>query len=369
MTAASWVRARAMIVKEFWAMMRDPVGRVTVFAPPLLQLCIFTFAATLEVDNIDIGLIDRSQGTVSHELVSSIESSPNFRSVIRLNGQDPATQAIDRQDVIAVIVIEPDFDRRLARGEDASIGLIMDGRRSNSAQIIASYIQRIAASVSADRPGATAPELSVVINLFNPSLEFLWFNLPAILTVVLSISSIAICAQTVAREREMGTFEQLQVSPLRVEEIMIGKMVPTIVVSFINGLVFLVLSPTVFGVPFTGSLLLFLISALAYIIALTGLGMLISALSRTQQQALLASFIITIPMTILSGFASPIENMPGWLQYLTYLNPSRYFLEIAVGLYLKDLPFGIVLANFWPMIVIAMVTVTSASWLYKNRME
>jgi len=269
----------------------------------------------------------------------------------------------------SVIVIEPDFDRQMARGEDASVGLIMDGRRSNGAQIIASYIQRIAANVTVNVSGRQVPELVTIINLFNPSLDFLWFNLPAILTLVLSVSSIAICAQTVSREREMGTFEQLQVSPLRVQEIMIGKMVPTMGVSFINGMIFLVLSPTVFGVPFTGSLFLFVVSALVYITALTGLGMLISSLARTQQQALLASFIITIPMIVLSGFAAPIENMPGWLQYVTYLNPARYFLESAVGLYLKDLPTGLVLSNLWPMIVIAISTVGIASWQYTKRTD
>ena len=175
-------------------------------------------------------------------------------------------------------------------------------------------------------------------------------------------------AQSVARERELGTFDQLMVSPLRTHEILIGKMVPPFLLSMFNGLLFVVAAP-IYGVPFTGSLPLFLLGLAFYALALIGFGMFVSSLSKTQQQAFLGAFVITVPMVLLSGFAAPIDNMPGWLQPVTYLIPVRYFLEISIGTFLKAMPVLQVLSLVWPLALLSAFTLTASAWLFRARME
>jgi len=367
----SWTRQRAVIVKEIWALVNDPRSRITLFVPPLIQLLLFSFAATLEVRNVEIGLLDRAGGQASTELVERIAASPNFSEIHSYRSSAEMRAAIDRQDVLAVVVIEEDFDRLVARGEPASVGLVLDGRRSNAAQIVGGYIGAIAGGMGADLEPqrARAGGSSQVINWFNPNLSFIWFNLPALIVVIVAVSALSITGQVVAREREMGTFDQLMVSPLRVTEIVIGKMAPTFIVGMINGAIYFVAAQLVFGVPFTGSVLPFLLALVAYNISLTGVGLFISAASKTQQQAFLGAFLVTTPVMLLSGFSSPIANMPGWLQTITLANPARWFLEISLGSFLKDMPASVVFGLTWPMVLIAAVTLGAASWLFRARME
>lgn len=375
-------RLRAMIVKEIWAVLRDPKSRLVLVIPPLLQLFIFTFSTTLEVRNVNIGILDRSGGAQSTELVSRIAGSPNFREIRRLNSPRELADAIDRQQVIAAVVIDADFDRDVAAHRPASIGVVLDGRRSNAAQIVSGYLGQIAGSVGADLAtsmrgngsagdgaGGDVTGGSVVTNWYNPSLDYIWFTLPSLVAIITSVAGLSITSQTVARERELGTFDQLMVSPLRVHEILIGKMVPPLLVGIFNGTLYLIVAPLVFGVPFTGSLILFYIALVFYMLALIGVGMLVSAASATQQQAFLGSFLVTTPLILLSGYASPIDNMPGWLQIVTYANPARYFLVIVQGLFLKAMPAADVFGQLWPLTIIACLTLGAAAWLFRARME
>lgn len=364
-------RLYAMIVKELWAVLRDPKSRVVLFVPPLMQLFIFTFATTLDVKNVDVGLLDRSSGAHSVELVQRIAGSPNFRRIVRFSSTEEMRAAIDNQKVIAAIVIDQDFDRDLATHQPATLGLILDGRRSNAAQIVAGYLTQIAGSLGADlAPRAReVPQGTVVTNWYNPALDYIWFTLPSLVAIITSVAGLAITSQSVARERELGTFDQLMVSPLRIHEILIGKMVPPFIIGMINGSVYLVVAPLVFGVPFTGSLLLFFLSLAMYLLALIGLGMLVSAASQTQQQAFLGVFLVTTPLILLSGYASPIDNMPGWLQIVTYADPARYFLVIVQGLFLKAMPAGAVFHQLWPLALIACATLSASAWLFRARME
>lgn len=362
-------RLAAMIVKEGWALLRDPKARITLVLPPLLQLFIFTYATTLDVRNVDIGILDRSSGVHSSELISRLAGSLNFRELRRLDSSSDLRRAIDNQEVIAALVIDADFDRALERGDTATVGIVLDGRRSNAAQIVAGYISRIAAGVGADLMPRAQPDGVVVTNWYNPSLDYIWFTLPSLVAMIVSIAGLSITSQSVARERELGTFDQLMVSPLRLHEILIGKMIPPIIVGVFNGALYLVLAPLVFGVPFTGSLALFFISLFAYLLALVGVGMLVSSASQTQQQAFLGSFLVTTPIILLSGYASPIDNMPDWLQTITYGNPARYFMIIVQGLFLKAMPTEAVFQQLWPMLAIASVTLTASAWLFRARME
>lgn len=368
-------RLVAMIVKEMWAVLRDPKSRIVLFVPPLMQLFIFTFATTLDVKNVDIGVLDRSSGAHSAEVISRIAGSPNFREIVPLRSPNELKDAIDNQRVIAAMVIDEDFDRDVAAKRPATIGLILDGRRSNAAQIVAGYLTQIVGGVGADlvprvstRQG-NAGQGSVVTNWYNPSLDYIWFTLPSLVAIITSVAGLAITSQSVARERELGTFDQLMVSPLRIHEILIGKMVPPFIIGMINGSLYLIIAPLVFGVPFTGSLILFFLSLAMYMLALIGLGMFVSALSQTQQQAFLGVFLVTTPLILLSGYASPIDNMPGWLQLVTYLDPARYFLVIVQGLFLKAMPAAAVFHQLWPLGLIAIATLSASAWLFRARME
>jgi len=364
-------RLRAMIVKEIWAVLRDPKSRIVLVLPPLLQLFIFAFATTLDVRNAEVAVLDRSGGAHAVELIQRIEGSPNVAHVRRLGSEAALAEAIDGQTALAALVIPEGFDRDVAAGRPATAGVVLDGRRSNAAQILAGYLQQIAVGYGAElKPQALAAAgASQVTNWYNPDLDYIWFTLPSLIAIIVSVAGLAITSQTVARERELGTFDQLMVSPLRVHEILLGKVVPPLLVGTLNGTIYMIAARLVFGVPFTGSLFLFYPALFVYMLALIGVGMLVSAASQTQQQAFLGSFLATTPLILLSGYASPIDNMPGWLQVVTYADPARYFLVIVQGLFLKAMPASAVFGQLWPLALIACVTLTAAAWLFRARME
>lgn len=364
-------RLMAMIAKETWAVLRDPKSRIVLVVPPLLQLFIFTFATTLDVKNADLGVLNRSQGAASWEIVQRLEGSPNIRRLVPLSSERELARAIDDQTVIGTLVILDDFDRNVAAHRPASIGLVLDGRRSNAAQIVGSYVQQIVGSVGAElRPGVVhSLGATAVTNWYNPSLDYVWFTIPSLIAIVVMVAGLSITSQSVARERELGTFDQLMVSPMRVHEILIGKMIPALLIGVFNATLYLILAPLVFGVPFRGSLLLFYPAITIYMLSLIGIGMLVSAASKTQQQAFLGSFLATTPIMLLSGYASPIDNMPGWLQTITYADPARYFIVIVQGLFLKAMPASAVFQQSWPMVLIAIVTLSAAAYLFRARME
>lgn len=362
-------RLKAIIVKEAWALLRDPRARITLFVPPLVQLLLFSFAATLEVKNADVGYLDLSGGVQSVEILSRLDASDNFNEVRRLRSHEELESAIDRQEIIVALVFDQQFDRSVLSSGSATIGVVLDGRRINAAQIVARYISEVASSsgLEAGSARAVGPP-SIARSWFNPNLDFIWFNIPALACIIVSVSALSITAQSVARERELGTFDQLMVSPLRVHEILIGKIIPPFLVAILAGLVFVVAAP-IYGVPFTGSILLFVLGLSFYALALGGFGMFVSSLSKTQQQAFLGSFVLTVPIVLLSGFAAPIENMPEWLQPLTYIIPARYFLEMSLGIFLKDMPLSDVLALLWPLVMLAIATLGASAWLFRARME
>ncbi len=362
---------RAIIVKELWAVFRDPRARLTLIVPPLIQLVLFGFATTLEVRNISVGVYNRDGGAWSQEVIQQIAASPNVARVVVLRDQAALTRAIDRQQVIAALRFDDGFSADVAAGRGGTIGAIYDGRRSNAAQIVAGYLSRIVGTVAADvrvsRPARRGG--SIVTNWFNPNLDYLWFTMPSLVAIICIVSAMGVVTQSVARERELGTFDQLMVSPLRTHEILIGKMVAPVLIGTFIVTSYVIVIPTVFGVPLTGSVPALYVALFFYLLALTGIGMLISVLSSTQQQAFLGMFLVTVPAVLLSGYASPVENMPGWLQVIAQINPPTHFLKITEGVFLKGMTSTDVLANTWPLALIAAAALTAASLLFRSRME
>lgn len=362
-------RLRASIIKEIWALLRDPKSRIVLIAPPLVQLLVFSFATTLEVKSVDLAVYDRSGGAHAVELVQRLRGSTYFRDIRTVQSPAEVRAAINKREVLAAIVLEQDFDRRVDAGKGASVGIILDGRRSNAAQIAAGYIRQVTGGMNVPTTLADAQGGPVITHWFNPSLEYTWFTLPALIAIITAVAGLAITSQAVSREREDGTFDQLLVSPLRTHEILIAKMAPAFLLGLFNGTMFLLIAQIVFGVPFIGSLIMFYLSLMAFLLAMIGVGLFVSALSMTQQQSFMGTFMVMTPMLLLSGYASPIENMPEWLQHVTLINPKRYFLVILHGVFLKAMPATEILHQLWPLVVIAACTLSAAAWMFRSRME
>lgn len=368
-----WTRLKALIIKELLAVLRDPKGRMILIGPPIIQLLVFSYAATLEVRNVDVLVLNRDSGSWGRELVHRIEGAPTFRDIVHTDRPEEVREAIDRQRVIAAVRIGPTFSRDIEAGRPADLQIILDGRRSNASQIVAGYLNQIVADLAADTPtGRRMAASSIEIvprNWFNPNLIFQWFMVPNLVASIALLIGLIVTALSIARERELGTFDQLMVSPLRTHEILIGKLTPPIMIGFFHLTIYILAAVFVFGVPLRGSLLLLYGSGIFYLAAVVGIGLFISAMSMTQQQAILGAFLFMVPAMLLSGFATPIENMPGWLQPVTIINPLRYFLVIVRGVFLRDLPLSEVIANTIPLFLIALVTLSAAAWLFRRRLE
>jgi len=368
-----WLRIWFLIVKEALAVWRDPKSRFLLLAPPIIELMIFSNAATQEVKNVRIAVFLQDRGVYARDLVARFEGSPNFREVSHLRSESEIAPAIDSRSALMVVQIGEDFSRRVAAGRPAIVQLILDGRRSNAAQIMASYAEQIVGQYNAELAKfhrTTPPASTVMARIwFNPNLDARWSTVPSLVVVLSALGGLMVTALSVARERELGTFEQLLVSPLSPIEIVIGKSVPAFFIGIAEGTLMVLASVIIFHIPLCGSLVLLYAGMSAFLLAVIGVGLFVSSLAKTQQQAILGAFSCMVPMTLLSGFASPIENMPDWLQYLTLANPYRYFIVIVKGVFLKSMPAHDVLSNLGPLVIIAAVTLSASAYLFRRRVE
>jgi ABC-2 type transport system permease protein len=366
-------RILSLIWKELLAAMRDPKSRISILLPPLIQLIIFTPAATLDVKNVPIGILNRDNGERAFELVQRFHGTPFFNKIVYLQGVEEIGPFIDEQKGVMVVSIDEEFSRKLDQNLPADVQLILDGRKSNTAQILSGYTSNIVQQFNKDFTAQMGiPEQNAQLIprwWYNPNALYPWYNIPSLVCTLSMLACLVITTQSISRERELGTFDQLLVSPLGTFEIVVGKAVPGILVGMLEGLFLMVVGTAAFQVPFTGSFLLFLLSQFIFVCAISGTGLFISSLCSTQQQAMLGTFIFMLPSTLLSGFATPIENMPTWLQPVTYLIPLRYMLINTKGIFLKDMSFELVLGNIWPMALIAVFTLTNAGILFRRRFQ
>ncbi len=369
---AMWQRVLTLIIKEFLAIWRDPRSRAILIVPPMLQLTVFAFAATQEVKDVRIAILNRDLGNAGRDLVELFEGAWNFSDIRFLDNESQIAEVIDSRAALMVLDIQSDFSRKLESRQPAVVQLLLDGRRSNAAQIVEGYAGAIVGRFNDElRTGTRAPPPATVVVSriwFNENLTTTWNTVPSLVAVLSTLMGLVVTALSVARERELGTFEQLLVSPLSPFEIIIGKTVPALLIGIVQASGMMLLGVFGFRVPFHGSLLLLYGAMVVYLCAVIGVGLFVSSLAKTQQQAILGGFVFMVPAMLLSGFASPIENMPDWLQYVTLANPIRYFIVIVKGIFLKDAAAWIVAENVWPMALIAVVTLSSATWLFRHRM-
>ena len=361
----------AQIVKELLSYLRDPKSRLTLIGPPIMQLLIFSYAVTLDVDNIRIAVLNEDNGSAAFELIQRIEAASFVREVVFVDRAAALASAIDRREVLAGLHIPADFSRKLARGTPAAAQVILDGRRANAAQITLSYLNAIAIETGAElsAQGLGAMPRVETRYWFNPNLIYRWFVVPSLSGILAMMISLLVTALSIARERELGTFDQLLVSPARPIDIVIGKTVPAVIIGSLLGTIMISAGVFVFRIPFTGSVLWLASGLLLFIVSMVGIGLMVSSVCQTQQQAILGTFSIAVPLVLISGFATPVENMPEWLQAIAAASPLKYYLVIVRGSFLKTLPPADVLANMWPMAVIAVITFWSAVVIVKRNLQ
>jgi len=349
-------RLKQMLIKEFIQVLRDKRTRFILIGPPIIQMLIFGYAATFEIHNVSTVVVDQDHSQESRELVSRFTSSPYFNVQRQLVDARQLRDLIDRSQATIGIEIDAGFAKKLRKGETAPVQVIVDATNSNTALIASGYISQIALafaqSYQKDRIGRIAPQLveqvpSVELAQrpwYNPELRSRWFFVPGVIGSLTLLLVITLTAFAVVREREIGTLEQIMVTPIRPAEFILGKTLPFFLIGLFDVSLIATVGTFWFQIPFRGHVSVLLAGAVLFIICMLGVGLLISTVSATQQQAMVTAFFFIMPAITFSGFGFPIATMPQWLQYLTYLSPLRYFLVVLRATYLKGAGMDIL----WP---------------------
>lgn len=366
-------RILALIRKEFISTWKDPRSRALIVVPPILQLFIFAHAATMEVRNIDMAVFDKSNTVQSRDLISEFKHSRWFEHVILVENENQVAELIRERKVQLALCINTDFATKLLKNQPTSVQIILDGRQTNVAGITNGYASSIIAQYEAEhfpQRLKNVPMINIDIrNWFNPNLQYLWYTVISLITILATSIALVLTALSIAREREMGTFDQLLVSPLSSFEILMGKLIPPLIISIALSTIMGYFVIIFFKVPFVGSPLLYYWGLVTYLLSVLGTGLFISSICKTQQQAILGAFTFQMPAILLSGYISPVEDMPTFFQYLTLLNPIRFFLVIIKGVTLKAMPAEYVIQNIIPLFFIAILTLSAASWMFKRNLD
>ena len=348
-------RLRVMLIKEFLQLRRDRWAMFRLIAPLLIQVIIYGYAATFTVNNVSTAVLDLDQSQASRGLVAHFVATGRFHIVDVADREAEIAHDLDTGKATVAIVIHSGFAQDLENGVSAPLQVLVDGANSNTALIALGYVNQIVALFQAEqmslawpaKAGPAAPAITVSLTerpWFNPGLEDRWFFIPGVIGTLTLVQVVNLTSFAVVREREMGTLEQIMVSPIRPVEFILGKTVPFFLIGLADVALITAVGVLWFGVPFVGDPLVMLLGASLFLVAALGLGLLISTFSRTQQQAFALNFFLINPIFILSGFAFPIAAMPAMLQWLTYLNPLRYFLVVIRAVFLK----GVGVSVLWP---------------------
>jgi ABC-2 type transport system permease protein len=352
-------RLKQMLIKEFIQVLRDGRTRFLLFGPPIIQMLVFGYAATFEIHHVATVVLDLDHTQESRELVSRFTSSPYFDVQRQLTDHRQVGEIIDRGQATVALQINPGFAQNLRKGQTAPLQVIVDATNSNTALIASGYINQIALkfakSYQQDRINRISPQLAERIPSvqleqrpwYNPDLRSRWFFVPGIVGSLTLVLVVNLTAFAVVREREIGTLEQIMVTPIRPAEFILGKTLPFFLIGLLDVSLIATVGTLWFRVPFQGHIMVLFLGAILFLVCMLGVGLLISTVSATQQQALVTAFFFIMPAITFSGFGFPINTMPLWLQYLTYASPLRYFLVVLRGTYLKGVGLGIL----WPQML------------------
>lgn len=366
-------RVAGLCRKELLAVLKDPATRVILVMPIIMQSLLFGYAATYDLNRVDYALLDQSRSGASSELVARFDGSTAFRRAATLSGEEEIAPLVDNEKVLLVVHIGPRFAQQLAAGEPAPVQLIIDARNSNTAQSAAGAVQAIVERFNDDwrvrQGGARAAAVTITSRAwYNPNLVTRWNFMAGMIAALSMIQTLLLTALSVAREREQGTFDQLLVTPLSPAEIMIGKALPPVAIGLVQSTLVFLVARFWFEVPMAGSVVTLYTGLLFFTVASVGIGLSISAVSANMQQAMLYTFVLIMPMMLLSGLATPVSNMPEALQIATLANPLRFAIDLVQRVYLEGVGLPTVWHNLIPLAIIAAVTLPLAAWLFRNRL-
>jgi ABC-2 type transport system permease protein len=364
-------RVLALVIKEFLAILRDGKSRMVLVGPPLIQLLVFGYAASFDLNHVPFAVYDQDHSIASRDLVADFAGSRAFHEEAELHSPRRIKAMIDSRKVEMVLDIDPRFSRDLLTHQLAPVQVIVDGRNSNTALLILGYANSIIAGASTtwatDHGDAAPPAQLNPRALFNPNLNSHWFIIPGIVALLTQVVTLLVVGLSVAREREAGTFDQILVTPMRPIDILIGKSIPGLIIGVVESTLIIIAAVFWFGVPFNGGLVELYTGLFLFIISVTGIGLMISSIAATQQQALLGAFLFMVPSIILSGFATPIANMPPLVQDLTWINPMRFALVVIRRCFLEQPTFSSLLIQYAAMAILAALSLTAAAWLFRKR--
>jgi ABC-2 type transport system permease protein len=366
------LRIVALTRKELLAILKDPRSRYTLLIPPILQCLIYGYVATYDLNDVPFAVLDQDRSAASQKLLARLDGSGVFRRVANLSRAADVKTMINERRAILVIQFDQDFERRLVAGRQATIQLIADGRNSNTAATALGYIVSIVESFNADwreqHGQRGAPILVTTRAWYNPNLETRWHMIPALIGTLTFIQTLMLTGLSVAREREQGTFDQLLVTPFRPIEIMAGKALPAMLVGIVQATMVLAVAQLWFRIPFAGSFFTLYAGLSVFLMAAVGMGLLLSSVAGTMQQAMLFTFLLIMPFSLLSGLTTPVSSMPRVLQYFTLINPLRYAIDIAHRVYLEGVGLQRLIPELWPLAIIAVITLSAASWMFRHRL-
>jgi ABC-2 type transport system permease protein len=368
-----WPRILVIVRKEFRQALREPRMRVLLFVPPLLQLVLFGYAVNLDVDEIRIAWMDQDRTPESRDLLAAFQGSNRFLVTGMPAREDDIQYLLDRGKVQAVVRVLPNFARDILRGRTTGVQILVEGTNSNTAALVSSYAGEIVADFGTKRlpaPRSGIPDLGARIRVwFNPDLKSRNYFVPGVIANIIMMVTLMLTALAIVREKEIGTMEQLMVTPIQPIELMIGKTLPFAVVGLLDVALVTTAAFVIFHIPLRGSLLLLLANAALFLLTSLGAGLFISTISQTQQQAMMSSFFFAMPCFMLSGFAFPIHNMPIEVQYLTFLNPLRYFVEIVRGIFLKGTGISVLWPQTLALAVYGVGVVTLSALRFRKRLD
>ncbi len=364
-------RIWVLMVKEFLALLKEPRSRFVIFGPPLIQTFIFSYAATYDLTDVPYAVYNEDPGDLSRRLIARLEGSQSFRRTMTLTRQDQIDQVLESEQVLMVVHFGPDFTRQVQAGRGGQVQVVLDGRNSNTALVALGYVRNIVTDFSIDynhRHGRRGPPAQLeTVAWYNRNLQSIWYIVPGIVGLLTLVVTLIVTSLSVAREREQGTFDQILVTPLRPWEICVGKALPGFLIGLFESVIIVALAVWFFRVPLRGNLAMLFAGISLFLASAVGIGLMISSLSATMQQALLGAFLFLVPSVILSGFTTPIANMPWLVRKITLINPMRYFMVIVRGVFLEAAPAGILVHQLWPMAIMAAVSLIAAGWLFRHR--
>jgi ABC-2 type transport system permease protein len=377
----SMERIHQMLKKEFIQTLRDPHTRWLLFGPALIQMIVFGYAATMEIKHVSLAVLDQDNTQESRELISHFSASRYFRITKYVAERDQLREGIDRGDFLLAIEIDSGFAQRLRNGQGVSVQVIVDSSNSNTALVALGYLSQVGADFAreyqinhmqrvAPHLVSFVPQVDLEVRpWFNEGLLSEWYFVPGVIGNLLLIQIMNLTAFAVVREREIGTLEQVMVTPIRRWEFILGKTVPFFLIGCFDATMVTLIGTFWFGVPLRGHISVLAIGVMFFLLAALGLGLLLSTMAATQQQAMITAFFFTMPMTSLSGFGTPISSMPPFFQKLSYLNPLRHVVLILRSIFLKGVGFDVLWPNTVVMAAFAILTLSISVLRFHKSLE